>query len=291
MSIGFFCMVLLSMGLTLYAVGGNTARAQESAPTLTPEEILAIGSEGCRDQINGALAREQRIFRSVIFGLSLTKDAKLGEVRYDKNGHAWYKESANKWQTVAENGGGIQTDEEMRIQSQVPARKGLLETKRVTTSDLIPYMGQSMRALQCRVDLICNVVRQSVGKLPTDPLEIIARTPGCIDWPTETFKSCRLASGDGNSISEQTDVTTYCASVTDDLIEQEMATTEMVVQYDAAYRTLLQLAGNFDLFLQEFRFPIISSLRQMTNLIGSLNRIPCFLSSCDASPPPSAPQQ
>ena len=169
--------------------------------------------------------------------------------------------------------------------SQVPPRKGLLETKRVITSELVPYIGQSMRALQCRMDLVCDAVRKSIEEKGATPIDITVDAYGCIPEDRQTILECHLSREQREEASDRTDAELYCERIGRELLEQEAAIMKLTVEYDSAYRTMLQLAGNFDLFLQEFNAPIINSIRQMVNLVGSFNRIPCFLSSCDASPP------
>jgi len=248
-------------------------------------QIAKTDASACKNQINEQMAKEQRTFRSVIFGLSTVEDATVGEVRYDGEGNAWYKTEEDEWRSLAE---GFETttwgDSLMESESQIPPRKGLLETRRITTSELVPHIGQGMRALQCKIDLICDAMKQSINVKDEDPVDIIANTLGCIELTTTTLKHCHLSKGDGQDISVQRDVETYCDSIGIMMLEQEASIVKLTVEYDAAYRTMLQLAGNFDLFLQEFKTPLIHSLREMVNLVGSFNRIPCFLSSCDASP-------
>ena len=258
------------------------------------EALSQISAGECRKKINTELSLEQQTFRSVIFGLSSTEDAGEGEIRYDTDGRAWYKSGTDEWRTAAtveEDESDTKTNEKMTEDSRTPPRKGLLETRRMTTSELIPYIGQSMRAMQCHTELICSIARQSIGQTDFLPQEITAQALGCISEEVTTFTSCHLAAEENTFISEKADILTYCDRIAEAMVEQEMGIMELVVEYDAAHRTMLQLAGNFDLFLQEFRSPLLSSLRQMVNLVGSLNRIPCFLSSCDASPPrpPPAP--
>lgn len=245
------------------------------------------GGEECEREINLEMAREHKLIRSVVFGQKKAKDAKVGEVRYAAGGSTWYKQGSNEWRSVAK---GFESttwsDTLMDGQSLTPPRKGLLETKGVSTSEIVPYVAQSMRAFQCRLELICDTVRKSIEKDSTSAVSITATSYGCLEQNRQTIPACHLREGQGQDKTAQSDVGVYCETIALQLFDQEAAVMRMTVEYDAAYRTMLQLAGNFDLFLQEFRSPIINSLRQMVNLVGSFNRIPCFLSSCDASPPP-----
>ncbi|PIR49541.1 hypothetical protein COU79_04315 [Candidatus Peregrinibacteria bacterium CG10_big_fil_rev_8_21_14_0_10_54_7] len=254
--------------------------------TASPARAQQSDGELCQEQIKSIMAREHHFFRSVIFGLKKAEDAKVGEVRYDHADNTWYKAAENEWR-CAESGFEATTwsDSMMDGQSQVPQRKGLLETKRMITSELVPYIGQSLRALQCRTDLLCDGVRQSIEQKGDSPVNITAHAHGCIDLDMQTLVSCHLARGNREEITERGDAELFCEQAGKQMLEQEAAIMELTVEYDSAYRSMLQLAGNFDLFLQEFRSPIVNSLRQMVNMVGSFNRIPCFLSSCDGSPP------
>ena len=245
-------------------------------------------AEPCEELVNEEMAREHRLFRSVIFGQKKAEDAdtNVGEVRYDQLGNAWYKVADNEWRSVAIGFEGTTwSDSTMDGFSQIPPRKGLLETKRMMTSELVPYIGQSMRALQCRIDLICDAVRKSIEQKVSTPVDITVDAYGCIPEDRQTIVACHLSRGQREEASDRSDAELYCERIGGELLEQEAAIMKLTVEYDSAYRTMLQLAGNFDLFLQEFNAPITNSIRQMVNLVGSFNRIPCFLSSCDASPP------
>ena len=55
----------------------------------------------------------------------------------------------------------------------------------------------------------------------------------------------------------------------------------LTVQYDAAYRSLLQFAGSFDAFANRFQGDLLEPIRQSMSLISQLSRIPCFLSQCN----------
>ena len=262
-------------------------------------------AETCERQIGQQMAYEHLIFRSVIFGIKKAEDAKVGEVRYDYSGNVWYKAAEGEWRSSSSGfESTIWSDGLMDSQSQIPIRKGLLETKRMSTSELVPYIGQSIRAFQCRIDLLCDAVAQSVDEKRVTPKNITAHAHGCLDRDVQTLRSCHLMreraipiSGGASSariltreeITDLGDVALYCERIGAQMLEQEAAVMELTVEYDSAYRTMLQLAGNFDLFLQEFRSPIVNSLRQMVNMVGSFNRIPCFLSSCDGSPPNDSP--
>ncbi|MDD5623478.1 MAG: hypothetical protein PHI23_02075 [Candidatus Peribacteraceae bacterium] len=249
------------------------------------EEDIGSASD-CRATVNAELAKEQRLYRSVLFGHLAAEQALPGEVRYDQGGNTWIKVAENKWKSVAKGFSETDwTDPQMDDQDEVEIRRGIFETRRVLTSELLPYLTQSFRALQCRSDVICETVRNSVGMTGKDPQEIELNVPGCIGGKRKTYASCHLA--EQKMKLEASDELTYCRNIEEDMLQREMDLLKFAVEYDAASRSLLQLAGNFDLFLQEFRWPVMHSLRQATGLIGSLTRIPCFAASCDESPLPT----
>jgi len=247
-----------------------------------------VGADVCQEKINQELALEHRFFRSVIFGQKKAEDALVGEVRYDFFGNVWYKVDDDDWRSVGEgiSPGDSRGDTAVDGASPIPPRKGLLETQRVSTSELVPFIGQSLRALQCRLDIICDAVRKSIQQTTDAPVNIIADSYACLEVSRQTIPECHLLKGATETQDQRTAVETYCEEIAQQLMHQEAAVMNMTVEYDASYRTMLQLAGNFDLFLQEFRSPIVNSIRQMVNLVGLFNRVPCFLSSCDGSPPP-----
>ncbi len=239
----------------------------------------------CRAEVETALAREQRLYRSVLFGQKKAKDAPVNEVRFDTDGLPWIKEKENTWRSVSP--GYEETewrDALMDERSELPQRKGIFETRRVATSDLVPYLTQAFRTLKCRSTIVCKVVENSLQQAGTDPQEVTIVVPGCIEEKRTTFPTCHLFAADGQKV-EEADVLTYCRFVRDGLVQREKDLLKQTTEYDAGYRSLLQLSGQMDAFLQEFRWPLANSLRKTAELVGSLYRIPCFIASCDESPP------
>ena len=246
----------------------------------------------CISAVHTALAREQRIYRTVILGLPHAKDVPPGSSRYDKEGRAWIKMKINDWRSEDlpnEN----RADEEMDTNAErdplraTPFRRGILETKKVLTSELIPPMTQSIRALRCRVEAVCEAVFQSVPKsgLPATTTFPV-HTHGCIPFTMPIIPACQLGiAADPDEYKavplDQIFLRTYCRQVGADLLRREADVLKLLVSYDAAYRSLLQFAGHFDLFMKEFRSSLATPVRQAVSLLGQLNRIPCFLSQCD----------
>ena len=240
----------------------------------------------CREATVNALGREQRIFRSVLFGLTKAKDAPAGEVRFDRNGIPWIKQDDDAWRTTAEGRRHeSRTDGGMDREAESDPRKGIFETRRILTSDLVPYAVQAYRTFKCRTVQVCKAVERSLAQETTEPQEITVVVPGCTEEKMRTFLGCHFKAGEAGS-SDQADSLTHCRQVQFDLVERERDILKLSTEYDAAERSMLQFSGEFDAFLQEFRLPMMNSLRKAIELIGALHRIPCFLGSCDEGPPP-----
>ncbi|MCF7844708.1 MAG: hypothetical protein K9M03_02675 [Kiritimatiellales bacterium] len=271
------------------------------------EDTPAPNGDACRAEIDKALAKELRIYRTVLFGRKRAVDTPIGEVRYDKDGGAFYKTAANKWISSTEEYDYTYSNYDMDRNAEVDSvpvdqggadlspdalpRRGILDTKRTMTSELIPYLTQAFRAFNCRVDMVCNRVEQSTDQAGgTESKELSIRVSGCIHVDTEEWNSipaCHFAGYEGGSYQDVANTLPYCQQVSGGLIQRENDLLKMLVEYDAAYRSLLQFAGVFDEFLQEFRWTITGSIRTAASVIGSLGRIPCFVSSCDEYPPSS----
>jgi len=243
----------------------------------------------CRNLVEIALSKEQRLYRSILFGHTKAKDAPINEVRFDSDGLPWIKAEENTWRSVSEGYEDTEwSNSQMDDRDELTAiRKGIFETRGVATSDLVPYLTQAYRTLKCRSTIVCKVVESSLKQESSEPQEITVVVPGCIEEKRETFTGCHLAAAESNTVQEA-DLLTYCRLVSDDLIAREKDLLRQTTEYDAAYRSLLQLSGQMDAFLQEFRWPLANSLRKTAELIGSLYRIPCFIASCDEGPPASS---
>lgn len=274
-------LLTLTLALILSAYTLPQVHAEEGAST-----------DDCRDRINRELAREQRLYRVYLFGKKKAKDAEIGNVRYDNKGWAWLKtgNGAMAWvNSIPEYQDIIFTNEIMDEEdehSEILPVKGVFETKRMMTSELIPYLLQSIRALECRTAALCEVARYSEIQTTDEPQDVgVVQPNGCIEFTNlKTWTECHFVAP-GLSVASIADTRSYCDEVANQLIRRETEQLKLVTEYDAGYRTLLQFAGNFDIFLRELRWPLTGTLRQAVQLIGQLQRIPCFLSSCDSSPP------
>lgn len=267
----FLCLLLPSSGL-------GVATVQTDVPT-------------CRALVSRELAKEQRIYRSMLYGHPLAQDAPVGEVRFAQDGNPWIKTEENTWRTVAEGFEEVTwRDPLMDYQDELKEfmpRKGIFETKAAATSDLVPYLAQAYRALKCRTTLLCRTVELSLDQEASDPQSITVTVPGCIEKDVQTFRDCHFVAA-GLTPTDKGSLITYCRLVKEDLTNRERDLLKLATEYDASYRSLLQLSGAMDAFLMEFRWPMANSLRKAAELIGSLQRIPCFLASCDEGPPSSS---
>ncbi|MAE68649.1 MAG: hypothetical protein QF793_02930 [Candidatus Peribacteraceae bacterium] len=264
---------------------------------LAPLTLHAEASaDSCRGRVNKELAREQRLYRAYLFGKQKAKDAPINDVRYDRDGWAWLKanNSGTPWINSDQDNQGLKWSNSLMDSrdehSEILPIKGIFETKRVMTSELIPYTLQAIRSLECRMAALCEVSTISATQNGEDPQEIDSLQPvGCIEFKKlDTWPECHF-DAPPRSVLDQVDTRNYCEEISMQLIFREIEQTKLAIEYDAGFRTLLQFAGNFDIFLREMRWPLTGTLRQAAELIGQLGRIPCFLSSCDSAPPIKQP--
>jgi hypothetical protein len=285
LAIGLLSIALLLPGsAALQPVPPQTPPPDTSDGTSESEPVTP-GGDTCRAAVDKALAKEHRLFRSVVYGLRSASEAGVSEVRHDEEGNAWIKVKDDEWRTAAPGlESTTRSDDEMDQKTDTKPRQGIFETRRVDTSALIPHLTQSVRALQCRLAAVCGAVRESSENEGEDPVPVTVEIPGCIPIERETFPSCHQEPG-GMSAHVAAYELVHCDDVMVSLLGREAALLKMAVEYDAAYRSLLQFAGNFDAFLSGLRASVTGTLRQVTGIVGVLQRIPCFLSSCDEYPP------
>ena len=222
----------------------------------------------------------------------------MGTVRFDKEGMSWIKIEEDKWESIEEKDAekGVETETKERTDDEVdnndemkalPAmewehRKGIFETERMLSSELIPYLTQSIRAFRCRSEAMCKIAQLSVTQSEDDPQERTVQPSGCIELKMQTLPACHFARKDG-TYPDAADTFKDCDNVVKEMVQRELDLLKLAMEYDAAYRSMLQFAGNFDLFVKELRWPLTFTIRQVAGIVGQFNRIPCFLSSCDAS--------
>lgn len=238
-----------------------------------------VVTEGCLEQVYGRMAHEERLFRSVLFGQEKSEDLPEGSVRFNDEYATWLKTGENQWRSLDPGYEGTTwSDALMDEQADVQARRGIFETKKTPTSDLIPSMLQSMRALQCRLRAVCAGMRasqQEMEKPEDERADTVSVQPdGCLEFELPVMTSCQA--GNVAQLGPGT-----CDSAVEAIMERESKLLHMTVAYDAAYRTLAQFAGIFEGFLNDFRFPLLQPLWQMIRALGSLDGLPCFNGQCD----------
>lgn len=248
-----------------------------------------ISADTCMISINAALAKENRYYRYNIFGQKKAEHANIGSVYFDRDSYPWYKVAKDAW--LSTNFPDLEfSNGDMNANSEIPNanERGILETRRVLTSDLIPYLVSNMRAFQCNTKNICELVQQSLGQQQSEPVSVNIQAPGCIEiQETNTIPECHLLSVDTDqqlTHSTLADLQQYCENTRIELLQREADLLKMIVEYDAAYRSLLQFAGSFDIFLEELRWTFTGTLKAGAKIIGSLGRIPCFIAACDEPP-------
>lgn len=257
------------------------------ALSLSTQSALAalIDAESCREDVRSAIAKKHRWYRIVLFGQKKAENSALATVRYNTDGTIWYKKKEDEWRTRDEGRKPTpltneQMDDEDENASRIPIR-GIFDTRRVTTSELIPYLLQTIHTLQCRIDTICEVAVQSVSNEAGATFTI--SIPGCEATTEQAFTMCTV-----EEMEHESDIRTYCSKIGADLLQREAALLKFAIEYDAAYRSFLQFAGAFDHFLREWRWTLTGTLRQLVYLIGWFDGIPCFISSCMEYPPSSS---
>ena len=247
--------------------------------------------DSCQTNIQDSLAREHRLYRRVLFGLSRAADEDNGATRNDKEGNTWFKSDTNTWRSQAkgfENTTWSDTLMDIQVERDplqptdgATFRRGIFGTRGVLTSELIPPLTQSFRALQCRTYSVCEAVARSLtGEKPVNGMYMI-KIPGCRELPVHAPTSCTSSDGGALSVFARGSAMTSCSPMVEALLARESEMLTLSVTYDAAYRSLLQFAGTFDDFLSVFRLDLLRPIRQSLPLLQQLGRIPCFLSQCN----------
>jgi hypothetical protein len=298
--LAFIILLTISAGLALPFVSQDSGAQGIFTSQPGSDKPQGIGDDACRKAIALELAKVQRKFRGVLYGYPKAISASGAIVRFSSVGDAWIQTDKSSWRSVAPGFENTTWSDELMDQNDEfiasiwpDGRRGIFRTRRMLTSELIPYLAQSARALQCEADTVCETAGASFS-LPGGATQTVSVKPaGCLQEQRPTLAACQFGSLDSNQLA-QADIFSFCPTTVDGLLQREGDLLKMAVEYDAAYRSLLQFSGNFDLFMEEFRWPLTFTIRQAAALIGQLNRIPCFLSSCDDDPnyfssSPSAP--
>lgn len=265
---------LLSLGLLLAVLAPLPAYG---ADILTP---------ACISETYAALSREQRLYRSVVFGSKKAEDLPVNSLLYDKEGTTWLKTKEGTWAGIPQEEAGegqaasrndstaTRDDEEMDEQKDTPTRRGLLEARRTATSDIVPALTQSLRALRCRLRAVCAAV--SASQFGDEDMLTVQPT-GCIEMELPAVRGCNVSDGLSPAFADPG----ACDQAADALFREEANLLSLSVSYDASYRTVAQFTGMFEGFLSDFRFPLLNPLWQTVRVLGGLKNIPCFLSQCE----------
>lgn len=236
-----------------------------------PHPTYAAEPVTCASETYDQLGREERLYRSVLFGLATAQDMPLNGVLQDTEGDMWLKTGTNQWQSP-DNQNLTWNDSTMENERDVPARRGILEIRNALSSELVPSALQAFRATQCRMQAVCMAARLTREAEGDDPVKV--QPDGCIEFELPQLKACRTV-----------DLTTLgagtCTAQVNDILERESRILELVFAYDAAYRSLMQFAGTFEGFLSDFRFPLLQPLWQMVRTLGQFDNLPCFLAECN----------
>lgn len=257
-----------------------------------PMHAIDVATPACIGEIYGALAKEQRMYRSVVFGAKDAEDLPVNSFLYDKDGKAWLKTEQDTWREIkndasssssegtaqpGNNGGESRDNSEMDRNKDTPTRRGLLEAKRTATSDIIPGITQSLRALECRLRAVCELSSASQPVKKDDDEKLKVQPDGCIEMELPPLHSCSTAEGISPALIDPS----LCDDAMEAIFLQESNILSLSIAYDASYRTIAQFTGMFEGFLSDFRFPLINPLWQTVRTLGGLKNLPCFLSQCE----------
>jgi hypothetical protein len=273
-----FSLILIAALLPLHAL----AQSGSSSSTPLPD--------ACRMSVESVLSKEHRLYRRALYGLSPAAEESPGAVHYDVEGNAWIKTDAGRWNTQAKGFEGTTwsdalMDKQVERDPLAPDdkatfRRGIFSTRGVLTSELVPPLTQSFRALQCRILSVCEAMKRSMtGEKPKDGIFAIA-IAGCRELPVPALTACKLPDTVADAAT-QASMFASCDSIAESLLSRESELLTLSVTYDAGYRSLLQFAGTFDDFLSVFRLDLLQPIRQSLPLLQQLSRIPCFIAQCN----------
>lgn len=223
-----------------------------------PVAVRAQSVDACRDRIVEEMSADHDEYRSYVFGSRVSR----GSSEF----------------TILTGG---TADEE---------RLGILETPKRLTSELVPPLVESYRALRCHLLTTCEVMGLSLQSKDHD---VTVRVLGCDAETVPLFPQCYLAgggssssssAGQGGTISQAYDLSDYCSGLAQDTIEFERHVLHLAVAYDSGYRAMTQIAGMIDWVQTEVPTSVLRPIRDMINLLGKLHQIPCFIGECDYPP-------
>ena len=277
-----------------FLAGLLLALALPAAPSASAVgSIDAPATEACLEDLYDAFGREHRLSRAVLFGRPRAEDAPVASVFYDDGGDPWVKTGEDEWTSPSDEfDGETWSDQDMDDQSERDVlcggdnvdeirascvrlpRRGVFETRKTPTSDLIHPIVQTIRALQCRLRAVCEVASRSPGKESGE--KITVELDGCLPMEYPVIEGCRQAKPDIFKV-----IPGNCEAARKELVRRETELLTLTASYDASYRSLAQFAGMFQEFLTQFRFPLIEPLWQTVRMLGGLKDIPCFQAECN----------
>lgn len=249
-------------------------------------------SAACLEDLYDAFGREHRLARAVLYGRPSAANAPVTSVFYDDDGDPWVKTGNDEWTSPSDEfDGETWTNADMDEQSETDVlcadpsdtirnacvrlpRRGIFETRKTPTTDLVHPIVHTMRALQCRLRAVCELAAQSPGKGRGD--QITVKIDGCLPMTYPVMEGCVNAPS-----TLFTTLPGNCQAARRALVQREMQILTLTTSYDASYRSLAQFAGIFQEFLTQFRFPLIEPLWQTVRMLGGLKEIPCFQSECN----------
>ena len=263
------------------------AHAEEDPGAYLPPSV-------CLGAAEDAMGSKLREYRAVVLGAPKASRAPIGTVRYDKDGLPWLKTSVGTWKTFAkkecEGGPGYpceltgeppaqKDNDAMDDTAEFPPRRGWLEMKMATTSELLPPLLQSMRALQCKLENVCALTAASLNKPTGNTVDI--ETPGCVKEKLPVLKAC-VPEKEGTV--PQTAVETVlseCAGMRQTIIDREQELLKLLIAYDAAHRSLRQFLGLLETFTVDIRSTLLGPVWEAVRAFHALGRVPCFSSQCE----------
>jgi hypothetical protein len=235
----------------------------------------------CIDEVYASLQREMLFERSVIFGQKTAANLPRGAIRFDTLIKPWIKTADNEWKTYGNEDSPL-TDASMDSRSYPPRRRGILETKKALTSELIPPILQTMRAMQCRLRYVCEAALRS--RASEIPQSFQLEADGCIKMTVQRFNSCRT---DESLEATSIDISTMnvqvgvCDAAAQEMMKREMSMLTLVMAYDGSYRSFLQFAGITQSFGSALRQPVLDVLSKTVMTLQNLGSGPGFTAQCD----------
>jgi len=246
----------------------------------------------CRDALDWQGWKEQRLWRATLFGVKRAREAEASEVRFSKDRSIWIKShisaggtsAVDEWRSLSPGYESVTWYNSLiDSQTDITPRRGIFDTRQRMSSELVPYITQSYRSLECRLEAICELLALSEPHKEHSPQTVTVKVFGCGDMPAKTLPECHLESNP-TQLTTQGDIHQYCQTMIATIRKRETQIAKLVMEYDAGYRSILQLSGIMRGFLGEMRGTVLGSLRGATDLITTFSRVPCFIGSCDDAP-------